>query len=174
MGLSNYPTSLDSWTNKVDSSDDVLAAHVNKLQDAIYGLEVKVGADSSGTATSLDYLVKNASSSNPGHKHTLAQGATDVTASAAELNYLDGSSAGVAVANKALVLGASKNVDQLTITTMTGNVVGNVTGNCSGSSGSCTGNAATATTAATANSVGNASISQAKLKTSTGEVSVTG
>ncbi|MBI2952806.1 MAG: hypothetical protein HYY30_00700, partial [Chloroflexi bacterium] len=38
-----------------------------------------------------------------------------VTASAAELNLLDGSVAGTAVASKALVLGADKNVDVLAI-----------------------------------------------------------
>lgn len=40
---------------------------------------------------------------------------TGVTASAAELNLLDGSVAGTAVASKALALGANKNVDTLTI-----------------------------------------------------------
>ncbi len=40
---------------------------------------------------------------------------TDVTASAAELNLLDGSVAGTAVASKALALGANKNVDVLAV-----------------------------------------------------------
>lgn len=39
----------------------------------------------------------------------------DVTAEAAEINMIDGSIAGTAVANKALVLGANKNVDTLAI-----------------------------------------------------------
>ena len=40
---------------------------------------------------------------------------TSVTSTAAEINYLDTSSPGVAVASKALVLGANKNVDELHI-----------------------------------------------------------
>lgn len=63
---------------------------MNGANTSIVALETKVGVDSSAVATSLDYKLTNASSSNPGHKHTLAQGATDVTSSAAELNVLDG------------------------------------------------------------------------------------
>lgn len=40
---------------------------------------------------------------------------TEVTANAAELNLLDGSVAGTAVASKALALGANKNVDVLAV-----------------------------------------------------------
>jgi hypothetical protein len=40
-------------------------------------------------------------------------GLDGVTATAAELNLVDGSSAGVAVANKAAVLGANKNLDEI-------------------------------------------------------------
>lgn len=95
----NFPTSLDSLSNP--SGTDVTGLttgqsnvthsqqHTN-ANDAIEALQAKVGADSSAVTSSLDYKVTNASSSNPGHKHTLAQGATDVTASAAELNVLDG------------------------------------------------------------------------------------
>jgi hypothetical protein len=39
----NYPTSLDSYTAKTDGVDDVLAAHVNNLQDAIVAIETKIG-----------------------------------------------------------------------------------------------------------------------------------
>ncbi len=62
------------------------AAH----SDAHNALEDKVGVDNSTDATSIDYLLKNTSSSNPGHKHTLEDGATDVTASVAEINYVEG------------------------------------------------------------------------------------
>lgn len=43
------------------------------------------------------------------HTHLLAAGATDVTASAGEVNVLAGATAGSAIASKALVLDASKN-----------------------------------------------------------------
>jgi len=82
--------------------------------DSIEALEAKVGADSSAVATSLDYLVTNASSSNPGHKHTLAQGATDVTSSAAELNILDGVTATAAELNH--LAGVTSTAAELNIT----------------------------------------------------------
>lgn len=74
-----FPTDL---TNAVDGVTEIVADHLNNL-------ERKVGIDHSGDAASLDYLLRNSASSNPGHRHTLGQGATDVTATAAELNLLD-------------------------------------------------------------------------------------
>ncbi len=114
---SNFPTSLDTDATMVDriSSNDIIANDINGAYDAIRHIEVKVGVDSSGVATTLDYLLKNASSSNPGHKHTLVNSATDVTATAAEVNLLDNTVAGTAVASRALALGADKNVDTLVI-----------------------------------------------------------
>lgn len=48
----NFPTSLDSYTNKVDGVDTVQAAHVNNLQDAVVAIEALLGAGSaSGTYT---------------------------------------------------------------------------------------------------------------------------
>jgi hypothetical protein len=62
-----FPTIL---TNAVDDSapgvhdgTPIVAAHLNNL-------EVKLGIDSSAVVTSLDYLLKNAASINPGHKHS--------------------------------------------------------------------------------------------------------
>lgn len=95
---SGFPTSLDTITDKA-SGDDVVADDINGAYDCIEHIQVKIGVDSSAVATSLDYLLKNASSSNPGHKHTLAQGATDVTATAAEINAVcDADSAAITVA----------------------------------------------------------------------------
>lgn len=84
--VSAFPTSLDSITDKADVTDDVVAADVNGVYDCIEHIEAKLGVDGSAVATSIDYLLKNTASSNPGHKHTLANGATDVTATAAEVN----------------------------------------------------------------------------------------
>lgn len=69
------------------------------------------------------------------------------------------------VVDAGVVTGATS----ITSTAFVGDLSGNVTGNVSGSSGSCTGNAATATSATT---VSDAGISQSKLKTATGSVSV--
>ena len=93
-GLSSFPTSLDSITNRTDNVDDVLAAHINLCNDAIESIEAKLGIDSSAVVTSIEYILKNASSQNPGHKHNLSTGATDVTATAGEINsVVDGCTA---------------------------------------------------------------------------------
>lgn len=47
------------------------------------------------------------------HEHTLAAGATDVTATAAEVNLNDGAIAGTAVASKTVALGADKDLDEI-------------------------------------------------------------
>lgn len=73
-----FPTNL---TNAVAGVTEIKAEHLNNL-------EAKIGIDGSGVVTSLDYLLKNAASINPGHGHTLAA-LTDVTALPAELNLLD-------------------------------------------------------------------------------------
>ena len=54
-----FPTTL---TNAVDGVTPIVAAHLNNL-------EAKVGVDGSSVPTSLDYLIKNPSSIEPGHKH---------------------------------------------------------------------------------------------------------
>jgi len=53
----NFPTSLDTYTTKTDNVDDVMASHINDLQDAVEALEAKVGIDGSGVATSHDYKI---------------------------------------------------------------------------------------------------------------------
>lgn len=88
---SSYPTGLDTLTKP--TANTPIAGHGQLHSDsssAIEALEAKVGVDSSAVTTSIDYLLKSTSSSNPGHKHTLANGATDVTSTASELNVLDG------------------------------------------------------------------------------------
>ena len=88
-----FPATLDSLTNPASTDTLNSPSHAGQhsdANDAIEAIQAKLGVDSSAVATSLDYLVKNASSSNPGHKHTLASGATDITASVDELNIMDG------------------------------------------------------------------------------------
>lgn len=119
----NFPTGLDALTNPAPT--DPLNApshsdqHIN-ANDAIEALQTKVGIDSSAVTTSLDYLVKNAASSNPGHTHTLADGATDITATEAELNVLDGITATTAELNI---------LDGVTATTGELNILDGVTAN---------------------------------------------
>lgn len=90
-----FPTNLDDLNAGIGTNTDPLSSpnhvdqHTNE-SDAIEALQTKVGIDNSADTSSIDYKLTNASSSNPGHRHTLAQGATDVTATATELNYVDG------------------------------------------------------------------------------------
>jgi hypothetical protein len=89
----SFPTTKDVFVNPSVTSPTNNPSHAGLHTDentAISAIETKVGINSSTDATSIDYLLKNTSSSNPGHKHTLANGATDITASVTELNYTDG------------------------------------------------------------------------------------
>lgn len=86
----NFPSSLDSWTTKSDNVDSIMAAHVNDLQDAVDAIETKLGIDSSGTSSTIDYKLKNTSQLNPGHKHTMTNGATDLTPSITAVNTFFG------------------------------------------------------------------------------------
>ena len=59
---SNFPTSLDTFTNpsSTDAMDSVSVPHATQhsdLNDAVEALEAKVGADSSAVTSSLDYKV---------------------------------------------------------------------------------------------------------------------
>lgn len=54
---SNFPTSLDSFTDKEDGIDDILAVETNTQSSAIEALEAKVGINNSAVATSHDYRI---------------------------------------------------------------------------------------------------------------------
>ena len=54
-----FPTTLDNLTD----GQTIESAHINNL-------EAKVGADGSAVTSSLDYLLKNPASLDPGHIHT--------------------------------------------------------------------------------------------------------
>ena len=58
----NYPTSLDNFTNPTadDSLNSATVPHADQhanLNDAVEALQAKVGVDSSAVTTSLDYKV---------------------------------------------------------------------------------------------------------------------
>lgn len=54
---SNFPTSLDTITDKSDGVDDVVAADINGVYDCIEKIEAKVGITGSAVATSHDYRI---------------------------------------------------------------------------------------------------------------------
>jgi len=71
----NFPTSLDALTNPAPTDDVSVVSHSAQhanANDAIEALQAKVGINSSAVTTSLDYLLKNPASSNPGHTHSVA------------------------------------------------------------------------------------------------------
>ena len=87
MGSTNFPGAIDDYgSDLIDNTDDVMAVHINNPRAAIEAIETKIGIDSSAVATSLDYLLKHTSSLDPGHKHTLADGASDVLATQTEID----------------------------------------------------------------------------------------
>jgi hypothetical protein len=74
----SFPTSLDSFVNPAASdlmsNANPLLHHDTQhdnLNDIVAALEAKVGIDASAVATSLDYLLKNAASVDPGHTHSI-------------------------------------------------------------------------------------------------------
>lgn len=92
--MADFPTTIPdlnavTYQNSTPSKDTHPNLH-NSVNNEIDAIATKIGTDNSADTTSIDYKLKNSSSSNPGHKHTLAHGATDVTASKDELNTLDG------------------------------------------------------------------------------------
>lgn len=86
---STFPTALTSFTSPVSTSDtsDFDHAGLESAQNSgISALENAVGITGSTDTNSLTYKLTSSSQSNPGHKHTLAQGATDITKSATIVN----------------------------------------------------------------------------------------
>ncbi len=86
--LQDLDSTRGSATQKLNNPSHV--THHALEDDTLEALETKVGIDSSAVTTSLDYKLKSSSSSNPGHKHTLSYGASNVTATYSEVNILDG------------------------------------------------------------------------------------
>lgn len=68
---STFPTTIDN-TLQVDraAGDTITSESYDIIEDALFGLETKVGVDTSAVATTLDYKLTNAASIDPGHLHT--------------------------------------------------------------------------------------------------------
>ena len=69
--MASFPATIKSFVVKL-TQGVIEASHINDLQDEVTALETKVGVDGSVVTTSLDYQLKNPSSVNPGHKHTIS------------------------------------------------------------------------------------------------------
>jgi hypothetical protein len=64
--MSDFPNSIDNFTDEVDAVDYPQASDMNGVYDALEKVEAKVGIDGSAVSTSLDYKLKNTTS---GHNH---------------------------------------------------------------------------------------------------------
>jgi len=120
----NFPTSLQDLDATRGSSSQPLStpnhADHHALEDAtIEALQTKVGIDNSADTSSIDYKLKSTSSNNPGHKHTLANGATDVTATSTELNY----SVGVTSSIQTQINSANSNAIQKSLIDAKGDLI---------------------------------------------------
>jgi hypothetical protein len=129
-GLSSFPTTLNSWSAKTNNVDDVMAEHVNLLQNAVADLEAKIGIDSSLVNTTIDYFLKNASGAYRTHNHDGASndGANIPGSSLASLASIS-SGAGIipvanidvgTTANKILQLNASAQIPAVSGALVTG------------------------------------------------------
>jgi hypothetical protein len=95
-----YPNiAIDSFTTKIDNEDDVMAAHVNNLQDAVTAIETLLGKTVDNLPdTSVMYFLKHASGAFRNHVHdgtsddgiklALATSFSDITISSIANNQL--------------------------------------------------------------------------------------
>jgi hypothetical protein len=69
--MASFATTLKSFIAKVNG-DVIDASHINDLQDEMVAVQAKLGVDNSAVTSTIDYKLKNTSSVNPGHKHTIS------------------------------------------------------------------------------------------------------
>lgn len=114
-----YTISLSDPTIQTTDITDFVDGVNDRVADLLTaGANIQLTyVDSGNDSSSLSVAVTGVSLS--GHTHTLAD-VTDVTASAAEVNYLDGSTPGTGVAGKALVLDSNLNISNLGDVSTTG------------------------------------------------------
>lgn len=128
VSLSYNPTlgkttiSLSDPTIQVSDITDFIDGVNDRVADLLTnGSNIQLTYTDSGNDTStLQIAVTGVSLS--GHTHQLSA-ITDVTASATEVNYLDGSIPGTGVASKAVVLDSNKNITGIGQITTTGNII---------------------------------------------------
>lgn len=73
--MTTFPTTIDTTLTPIAGqplNNPSMTGLVTFLNSAVVALETKIGVDGSAVVTTIDYLLKNSSSINPGHKHTIA------------------------------------------------------------------------------------------------------
>jgi hypothetical protein len=81
---STYPTSLQDLDATRGTTGQPLSnrnhiTHHQLVDDTVEAIQTKLGIDGSAVTTSIDYIVKNASSDGGGHVQTAAKGGTGLT-----------------------------------------------------------------------------------------------
>lgn len=117
----NYTVSLSDPTiniGDISGFDDAVNDRVDDLLTAGSNIQLTY-TDNNDNTSSLQIAVTGVSLS--GHTHTLSN-ITDVTASATEVNYIDGSTPGTVVAGKAVVVDSNKDIASFRNVTATGTV----------------------------------------------------
>lgn len=76
-----FPTSLDTVKDTWSWSEAPYwhANHHNAMAVLLYAIQTKIGVNGSAVTSTIDYILKNTSSQNPGHKHTWSDIATKPT-----------------------------------------------------------------------------------------------
>lgn len=117
----DFTVSLSDPTIQVSDITDFVDGVNDRVADLVTaGSNIQLSYTDNGNDTSsLSVSVTGVSLS--GHTHSLVD-VTDVTASATEVNYLDGSTPGTGVAGKAVVLDSSLNITNLGNVSTTGNI----------------------------------------------------
>lgn len=114
ISLSDPTINIEDIVGFVDSVND----RVDDLLTAGSNIQLTY-TDNNDNTSSLQIAVTGVSLS--GHTHTLSN-VTDVTASATEVNYIDGSTPGTVVAGKAVVVDSNKDIASFRNVTATGTV----------------------------------------------------
>ena len=117
----NYTISLSDPSIQVSDITDFVDGVNDRVDDLLTaGSNVQLTYTDNGNDTStLQIAVTGVSLS--GHTHVLSN-ITDVTASATEVNYIDGSTPGTVVAGKAVVVDSNKNISSFNNLTASGTV----------------------------------------------------
>lgn len=108
---------VTDFNSAVDARITAAAVSEEQVQDILAsGNHTTTGFLRNGTGISIDYddannslTISTTGLSLSGHTHTLSN-ITDVTASATEVNYIDGTLLGTVVANKAIAVDANKDI----------------------------------------------------------------
>ena len=98
----NFPTDLDDFVNPQPTDMQNVVSHAGQHQninDAVKALQEKVGKDNSSDTATLDYILKNPNSVDPGHTHTYIDPTTENVSEGATNKYFTDARAVTAIAD---------------------------------------------------------------------------